>query len=146
MLNKIQQLREMTGLGVIECKKALQDAEGDMEKAISIIHERGIAKAEKRKDRVTGAGLIESYIHNERVGVLLDIRAETDFVAKSKDFRELAHDIVMQIAAMNPLNIDELMKQEYIKDNSLKVEDLMNHAKAKLGENIRVEKFVRYEI
>lgn len=136
----------MTGLGVMECKRALEEAKGDIDKAISIIHERGMAKAEKRKDRATGVGLIESYIHNERVGVLIEIRAETDFVVKSKDFRELAHNIVMQIAAMNPENVEELLKQSYIKDESLTVDALVKQTIAKVGENIRVGKFCRYEI
>ena len=145
-IKDIEKLREMTGAGVIECKSALTEANGDLEKAVAIIHERGLAKAEKRKDRATGAGLLESYVHNERVGVLLELRTETDFVARSKDFRELAHDLAMQIAAMAPADVDELLSQVYIKDESIKVDELVKRTSAKLGENIRVERFCRYEI
>lgn len=130
----------------MECKKALQEAAGDFDKAVSIIHEQGLIKAEKKKERTTGAGVLESYIHNERVGVLLEIRCETDFVSRSKEFRELAHDLAMQIAAMEPVDIDDLLKQAYIKDETLRVDDLVKRAVNKFGENIRVERFCRYEI
>lgn len=146
MLNNIQKLRELTGAGVMECKKALQEANGDFDKAISIIHERGLAKAEKKKERTTGAGVLESYIHNERVGVLLELRCETDFVARSREFRELAHHLAMQIAAMEPIDVDDLLKQMYIKDETITVGDLIKRTIAKLGENIQVERFCRYEI
>lgn len=146
MVNDIQRLREVTGAGVMECKKALADAKGDFDEAIKIIGERGIVKAEKKASRATGAGFLESYIHNGRVGVLMEIRCETDFVARSAPFRELSHELVMQIAAMNPENIEALLKQPYIKDEKLSVEALIKGAVAKLGENIRVERFCRYEI
>lgn len=142
----IKKLRELTGAGVVECRNALKDAGGDLERARQIIHERGQVRAEKRKDRLTGAGILESYIHNERVGVLLELRCETDFVARSQDFRELAHNLAMQIAAMNPADIDELIKQVYIKEETLAVDGLIGRVMAKTGENIRVERFTRYEI
>jgi elongation factor Ts len=146
MKEQIQKLRELTGAGVMECKKALQEAAGDFDRAIAIIHEQGLVKAEKKKERATGAGLLESYVHNERVGVLLEIRCETDFVARSKEFRELAHDLAMQIAAMEPADVDDLLQQVYIKDETLKVDDLIKRAIGKFGENIVVERFCRYEI
>ncbi len=146
MKEHIQKLREITGAGVMECKKALEEANGDFDKAISIIHERGLVKAEKKKERTTRVGVLESYIHNERVGVLLELRCETDFVARSKEFKELAHNLVMQIAAMDPVGIDDLLKQIYIKDETIIVDDLIKRAIAKLGENIRIERFCRYEI
>lgn len=130
----------------MECKKALEEARGDFDKAISILHEAGMAKAEKKGERATGAGLLESYLHNERVGVLLELRCETDFVARSPEFKELAHNLAMQIAAMNPENVDDLLKQLYIKDESVSVDSLIKKAIAKFGENIRVERFCRYEI
>lgn len=131
---------------MIECKNALAEAKGNLEKAMAIIHERGLAKADKRKDRATGAGLLESYVHNERVGVLLELRCETDFVARSNDFKELAHNLAMQIAAMAPANVDELLSQVYIKDESIKVDEMVKRNFAKLGENIKVERFCRYEL
>jgi len=148
MKEDIQKLRELTGAGVMECKRALEIAKGDFDKAVSIIHERGEIIAEKKKERGAklGAGFLESYIHNDRVGVLLELRCETDFVARSKDFRQLAHNLVMQIAAMNPDNVEDLMKQMYIKDETLIVENLIKQAIAKLGENIKIEKFCRYEL
>ncbi|NCO15510.1 translation elongation factor Ts [Candidatus Wolfebacteria bacterium CG18_big_fil_WC_8_21_14_2_50_39_7] len=146
MKEQIQKLREITGAGVMECKRALQEADGDFDKAISIIHEEGLIRAEKKKERTTGAGILESYVHNERVGVLLELRCETDFVGRSKEFKELAHNLAMQIVAMDPINIDDLLKQMYIKDETLTVEDLIKRVIAKLGENIKVERFCRYEI
>ncbi len=146
MLNDIKKLREVTGAGVMECKKALKEADGDFEKAISIIHERGLIKAEKKSDRSTGAGILWSYIHNERVGVLLELRCETDFVARNPLFKELARDLAMHIAAMNPLGVEELMAQNYVKDESVNIEELIKSIIAKIGENIRIERFCRYEI
>jgi len=148
MKEDIQKLRELTGAGVMECKRALVAAKGDFDKAVSIIHERGEVIAQEKKERGAklGAGFLESYIHNDRVGVLLELHCETDFVARSKDFRELAHNLVMQIAAMEPDNIEDLMKQMYIKDETLRVENLVKQAIAKLGENIKIERFCRYEL
>ncbi len=146
MTGEIQKLREMTGAGVIECKRAVEEAGGDIDKAVSIIHKRGLTKAEKKGERVTGAGLLETYIHNERVGVLLELCCETDFVSRSEDFRNLAHDLAMQVAAMGSKDVDELLKEAYIKDESVNIDSLIKSAIAKFGENIRVEKFCRYEI
>jgi elongation factor Ts len=146
MKNQIQKLRELTNAGVMECKKALEDAGDDFDRALVLIHERGLIKAEKKGERRTGAGLLCSYIHNERVGVLLELRCETDFVVRNPIFKELAHDLTMHIAAMGPENNEELLKQNYIKDEALTIENLIKGAIAKLGENIRVEKFCRYEI
>ncbi|MEK9186153.1 MAG: translation elongation factor Ts [Patescibacteria group bacterium] len=146
MVNEIQRLREATGAGIMDCKKALNEAKGDFDTAVKIINERGLVKAENKADRATGAGILESYIHNGRVGVLLDLRCETDFVVRSEPFRELAHELVMQIAAMNPAEPADLLKQPYIKDPTIIVENLIKSLIAKVGENIRVEKFCRYEL
>ncbi|MEK7635487.1 MAG: translation elongation factor Ts [Patescibacteria group bacterium] len=146
MKEQIKKLRELTSAGVMECKKALEEAGGDFDKAKAIIHERGLVKAEKKGERVTGSGLLHSYIHNERVGVLLELRCETDFVARNDSFRELAHNLAMHIAAMNPSSAEELMIQNYIKDDSINIEELIKSTIAKIGENIKVEKFCRYEI
>ncbi len=146
MTSDIQKLREATGAGVMECKKALDEAKGDFDSAKSIIFERGLAKAERKSDRATGAGLLETYIHNNRVGVLLELRCETDFVAKNELFKELAHNIAMHIAAVNPSGIDELLKQNYVKDESMTIEELIKSLVGKIGENMKVEKFCRYEI
>ncbi len=146
MKNDIVQLREETGAGVMECKRALEEAKGDLEKAKAIIYERGLVRAESKQSRATGAGFLYSYIHNNRVGVLLEVHAETDFVVRSDPFRALAHELTMQIAAMDPQDVASLLEQEYIKDPSVKVKDFVKSVTAKVGENITVERFVRYEI
>ena len=142
----VQKLREATGAGVMECKKALDEARGDFEKAAAIIEKHGLAKAEKRAERSTGAGLVHSYIHNDRVGSLVELRSETDFVARSEPFRELAKNLAMQIAAMAPEDLSGLLGQPYIKDASKTIKDLVSEVIAKTGENIQVGKFYRIEI
>lgn len=142
----VQKLRLETGAGIMECKKALTEANGDYDRAREIVQEKGVAKAEKRADREAGAGMIHSYIHNGRVGVLLQLNCETDFVARNDQFKELAHNIVMQIASMNPQTNEELLSSPYIKDPSMTVDQLIKGYIAKIGENIKVGKFIRYEI
>lgn len=142
----VQKLREMTGAGVMDCKKAIDEAGGDLDRAIAIINEKGLIKAAKKADRATGAGFLESYIHNNRVGVLLELRCETDFVARSEPFKELAHNLVMHIAAMNPASLEELMRQAYVKDEKITVENLIKGVIAKTGENIQIARFCRYEL
>lgn len=146
MTNDIQKLREITGAGVMDCKKALQDTGDDFDAAVKLIQERGLLKAEKKADRATGAGILESYVHNGRVGVLLDLRCETDFVVRSEPFRELAHELAMQIAAMNPESAEALLKQPYIKDPDRTVENLVKGVMARVGENILITRFCRYEL
>lgn len=146
MKELVQKLRDLTGAGVMECKKALEDAGGDIEKAKLLIEERGISKAERKSDRAVGAGLLYSYLHNERIGVLLELRCETDFVVKSDPMKELAHDLVMQIAAMDPDDVDALLAQPYIKDESRPVEAVVKAVIAKVGENIKIERFCRYAL
>lgn len=142
----IQKLREMTGAGIMDCKRALQDAAGDFDKAIELINERGLVKAGSKSGRNTGSGVLESYIHNNRVGVLLGVRCETDFVARTDDFKNLAHELAMHIAAMNPKDVEGLLKQEYVRDPKMTVDQLVKASIAKTGENILVEKFYRYEL
>ncbi len=142
----VQKLRDATGAGVMDCQRALKEAGGDFEVAKNFIRERGLAKVAKRAGRETGAGFVHSYVHNGRIGVLLDLRAETDFVVRSEPFQKLAHELAMQIAASAPENVDELMKQPYIKDEARTVKDVVNEMIAKVGENISVNKFYRLEI
>lgn len=144
--NDVQKLREMTGAGVMDCKKALEDAGGDVDKAVAIINERGLIKAQSRSGRKTGAGVFETYIHNNRVGVLLELRCETDFVARTEDFRNLAHDLAMHIAAMDPKDGPALLAQPYVKDPSITIEALVKGIIAKTGENMEVGRFCRYEL
>ncbi len=142
----VQQLRLKTGAGIMECKKALTEANGDFDRAVVIVQERGVTKAEKRADREAGAGLVHSYVHNGRVGVLLELKCETDFVARNDEFQALAHNLVMQVASMNPQTNEELLASPYIKDPNTTVDALIKSAIAKIGENIKVGKFIRYEI
>ena len=142
----VSKLREATGAGVMDCRKALIEANGDFEAAKKIIQERGLSKVEKRAGRETGAGLVHSYVHNGRIGVLVDLRAETDFVVRSEPFQKLAHEVAMQISAMNPQDIDALLAQPYIKDESKTVKDLVNDVIAKVGENVAVSRFCRIEV
>ncbi len=143
---EIKKLRDLTGAGVMDCEKALEEASGDFDKAVGIINEKGLIKAQSKSERKTGAGLLESYIHNGRIGVLLEIRAETDFVVRSEPFRALAHELAMHISAMAPETIEALLLQPFVKDESITIHELIKRTVGKTGENIRVEKFCRYEV
>ncbi|MDD5547334.1 MAG: translation elongation factor Ts [Candidatus Pacebacteria bacterium] len=142
----VQKLREETGAGVMDCKKALEDAGGDFEKAKGLINERGLLKADKKSERATGAGILETYIHSGRVGVLLELRCETDFAAHSQPMKDLAHELVMHIAAMNPESNEALLAQPFIKDESQTIENIIKLTTAKVGENIKVGRFTRYAL
>jgi elongation factor Ts len=144
---QIKQLRQKTNISVMECKQALEKAEGDEKKALKILEKSGQRKALKKSERETKQGLIEAYIHNKgKIGVILELNCETDFVAKNNQFKELAHDLAMHIAAMNPQDRKELLGQPFIKDEEKTIEDLINETIAKLGENIKIRKFLRLEI
>lgn len=145
-MEDIAKLRELTGAGVVECKKALDEAEGNFDRAQEILFERGIARAEKKGDRATGAGLLQTYTHNGRVSVMVELRCETDFVARNEKFQDMAHGIAMHIAAMAPETVEELYGQQFVKDPSMTVEELVKSMIGTIGENIKVEKFARFEL
>jgi elongation factor Ts len=188
----IAALREKTGAGIVDVKNALEEAGGDSAKAEDLLRTKGILKAGKKADRVAGEGIVYSYIHsNQKVGVMVELRCETDFVARNEAFTQLAHDIALHAAAMNPLYLDEaavppelvekerefykeemknsgkpeemiakiiegklgkfytdvcLLKQAYVKDESMTIEDLVKSSIARMGENIQVKRFVRYHL
>ncbi|MDT8898106.1 MAG: translation elongation factor Ts [Thermanaerothrix sp.] len=188
----IKQLREATNAGILDCRKALEQAEGDFKKAVDILREKGLASAAKRADRKASEGVIELYSHgNGRVGVMVEVNCETDFVGKSEKFRHFAHELALQIAASAPLYIREedipqevldheaqiaaakareegkpehiiprivegalnkfkdetvLLRQRYIRDESLTVQDLLNDVRVALGENIVIRRFVRWAL
>jgi elongation factor Ts len=190
--SQVKQLREITGAGMMECKKALQESGGDLDRAQEILRERGLAGVEKRKGRVAGDGVVESYIHGEgRIGVLVEINCETDFVARTEEFRELAREVAMQVAAQSPrwVSRDEvpddvveserkvyaerarqlgkpenvldkivdgmldsfyketvLLDQPYIREGSKSVDDLVKEVASKVGENVVIRRFVRYQL
>lgn len=192
IVDKIKKLREETGISLIECKKACEETNGDVEAAKEILRRRGQAMAAKRSGRETGEGIVDSYIHhNSKLGVLLDIRCESDFVARSDDFKELSKKICIQIAAMSPAFVCEeeipaeilekekeiileqikdsgkpadviekiiegklknyskencLLSQPWVKDNSKTIGDMIKETIAKTGENISVNRFIRYEL
>ncbi len=143
----VKKLRELTGSGIMECKKALEDAQGDFKKAQEIVRERGIMKAEKKADRETKQGYIASYVHsNGTVATLVELLCETDFVARNSEFQQLGKEIAMQVAAMNPANTEELLAQEYIRDGSQTIEQMIKNLSGKIGEKLMVQRFVRLEV
>lgn len=187
----VKELRDITGAGMMDCKKALVENEGNLEKSIDWLREKGISSAQKKSDRIASEGLIVSYVHGGRIGVLVEVNSETDFVAKNEDFQEFCKDIAMQVAAANPkyLTRDEipqeelehekeilkqqalnegkpehivekmvegrlekyfeeivLLDQKFIKDTDIKVGDLITELVARIGENLRIRRFVRYEL
>ena len=131
----------------MDCRKALEKAKGDQKKAEKLLQSWGIEKAGKKEGRETKQGVVASYIHaNGAVGALVELFCETDFVARTEDFKDLAHEICMQIAAMNPENSAELEKQPYIRDNKLTISELVKKTIAKLGENIKIGRIARFDI
>lgn len=145
-LDLLKKLREDTQAGVADCRQALEDAKGDYEKAKKLILERGVAKAEKKSDRETSQGIVEAYVHGSKVGVLVELRCETDFVARTDAFKALAHELALQVAAMEPKNVAELLKGAYIRDPGTTIEKLVKQTIAKVGENITVAKITRMEL
>ena len=160
----IKELRNRTSAGVMDCKKALDEVNGNVDQAEIILREKGIASAAKKADRDTEQGLIETYIHSGgRIAAMVEVNCETDFVARTEEFSKLAHDIAMQVAAMDPKTVEaiqsnpngaaekeeeghSLLQQPFIKDPSKNIQDLINETVGKLGENIRVRRFKRYSL
>jgi elongation factor Ts len=158
----IKEIREKTGAGVIDCKKALDETGGNMEKACEILIQRGMASAQKKSNRAAEQGIIETYVHSGgKIGVMVEINCETDFVARTNEFKELAHNIALQIAAMSPKFIspeeitseadcdqqtDCLLLQPFIKDPTKTIQNIITETIAKIGENIRVRRFTRFEL
>ncbi len=159
---QVKELRDKTGAGIMASKRALEDADGNLEKAEILLNEKGLASAAKKAGRTTSEGLVVSYIHTGgRVGSMIEINCETDFVARTEDFEGLCRNLAMQIAAMSPRYIDRnsvpddvddvtdeqlLVEQEYIRDSSMKIGDLVKDSIGKLGENIRIRRFSRFEL
>jgi elongation factor Ts len=143
---EVAKLREETGAGLMDAKRALDAAAGDFEKAKKALIEQGITKAGKKSDRVAGAGHLEAYIHSGRIGVLLQIHAESDFVTRGEAFREAAKNIAMQISATAPETVEALLAQPYLRDDSMTVEQYIKTIISKVGENIQIAKFARYQV
>ncbi len=159
---RVKELREQSGAGVMECRNALLTAEGDTEKAIQILKQQNLFKAEKTRNRKVSQGLIEAYIHGGgRIGAMIEVNCETDFVARTDEFKELAHHLAMQVAAMCPQFISKeeapegadieaqaacLLLQPYIKNPSMTIQDIIDETIAKVGENIKIARFARFEL
>ena len=161
-VDSIKALRDRTGAGIMDCKRALQSADGNLDRAEELLKQQGIASASKKASRETNQGIVDSYIHSGgRIGAMVELNCETDFVARTDDFRTLAHDLAMQVAAMAPAYLDSgdipqgtdgnpqetcLMLQPFIKDPTMTVQDLVNETVGKLGENVRVRRFSRFSL
>lgn len=146
-VGQIKKLRSKTGAGIADVRRALEETNGNFEKATTLLEGWGIDKATKKADRKVGAGLVETYMHaGGRVGAMVEVNCETDFVTRTDEFKTLAHEIAMQVAAMDPRDVEELLKQEYIRDASKTVETLVKEVIAKVGENIVVRRFMRFEL
>lgn len=171
--SQVKELREQSGAGIMECKRALEQTNGDVGKAIDLLKQQGLAKADKKTGRAAAQGLVEPYIHGGgRIGAIIELNCETDFVARTADFRDLAHDLAMQVAATAPvyISVNEvpegawtelekefgdrnqatavvvLLEQPFIKDAKVTIRDLIRDRIAKLGENIVVSRFARFEV
>ena len=159
---QIKELRTQSGAGVMDCRNALLKAEGQIAKALEILKEQSLVKVEKKKSRATAQGLIECYVHaGGRIAAIVEVNCETDFVARTSEFKQLSHDIAMQVAAMSPVCVNTedfpqgsdldpasvvLMLQAFIKDPTVTIKDLVNQTISKTGENIKISRFVRYEV
>ena len=158
----IKELRQSSGAGVMDCKRALEEAGGDMERASEILRQRGLALAETKAHRATTQGLVECYIHaGGRIGAMVELNCETDFVARTDSFKALAHDLAMQVAATGPLSISPddlppgtdgdpnetcLLLQPYIRDAARTIQELITEAIAQTKENIQIRRFARFEL
>lgn len=144
---QVKKLREKCGAGVMECRRALEAAKGKEEKALEIIRERGLKVAEEKKERATKQGVIDCYSHsNGRIVSVVELLCETDFVARNEEFRTIAHELAMQVAAMKPKSVKELLGQAYIREPNITVADLLNGLVAKIRENIRIGRIARFEL
>lgn len=142
-LELIKKLREETGVGIADCRQALQESNGDLEKAKELIRAKGFEKSVKKGEREVKSGLVEVYSHGGKIGVLVEVLCETDFVARTQDFKDLAHELALQVASMNPGGVEQLLSQGYVRDPSQTVDQLIKGVIAKLGENIQVGRFER---
>jgi len=143
----VKKLREKTGASMMECKRALEEVNGNETAAEEVLRKRGGEIAEKKSERQTKTGAIDAYVHsNHKIGVLLQLDCESDFVARNENFKALSHDLCLHIAATSPANNEELLAQPFIKDPAKTVQNLINETISKLGENIKLNQFTRFEL
>ncbi len=144
--SQVKELRETTGAGMMDCKKVLTETNGDMEKAMELLRERGIAKAAKKSDRVAAEGLVECYIsQDKKLGAIVEVNSETDFVGKNEEFRNFVMDVARQVAEKNPENVEELLNQQSITESGKTVQEVLTDKIAKIGENMNIRRFERFE-
>ncbi len=145
--DQVKQLREKTGASMMECKKALEESKGDEARALLILRKKDKDIALKKSKRETKQGIVESYVHsNGKIGVLLELNCETDFAARNKEFKELAHDLALHIAGMDSKDEKDLLEEPFVKNPEITVKDLVEEKIAKIGENIKIGRFIRYEL
>ena len=142
-IKEVKRLKELTGVGLTDAKKALEESGGDFDKALAAMRKKGLTKAEKRGEREARQGLVGSYNHDGRIGVLVEVNCETDFVARNDIFKDLVKDLAMHIAASDPKDVDELMEQPFVKDAGKTIGEYVKDHNARLGENIVVRRFSR---
>lgn len=146
-LNEIKKLRQQTKAGIMDCRKALIETKGDLKKAEQILKKEGAVLAAKKKDRTTAAGIVVSYIHNNgQIGAMIKLCCETDFVANTQEFKDLAYELAMQVAAMDSGDVKSLLDQDYIRQPGIKISDLIKETISKVRENIKIVEFTRLEI
>jgi len=143
-MEKVKALREKTGAGVMDVKKALDDAKGDEKEAEKLLAKRSVEIVAKKSERATSQGLIESYVHLGKIGVLVELNCETDFVARNDEFKAFAHEVALQAATTEAKDVQGLLKEFYFKDTTKTTQDLLNEAIAKTGENIKIKRFVKF--
>ena len=142
----VKDLREKTGAGMMDCKKALTETNGDMEKAIEYLREKGITKAAKKSSRIAAEGLVLAYVSEDnKIGAAVEVNSETDFVAKNEEFRTFVQALAKQVALNNPADVDALLNEEYIEEAGKKVSEVLTDKVAKIGENMNIRRFVRFE-
>lgn len=143
-MDNIKSLREKTGAGVMDAKRALEESKGDMAKAEAWIAKKGLARAEKKSDRETSQGRVYAYIHHDgKSGALVKVLCETDFVAKTEDFEMLCKELAMQVTSMQPASVEAFLEQDYLRDTSLSISEFIKQVAAKLGENVQLDSFER---
>lgn len=144
LTEKISAIREKTGAGIMAIKSALDEALGDEKKALEILKKQGLTIAKKKADRTTSQGLVETYTHMGKIGAMVELNCETDFVARNPEFKNLAHDLVLQVASLDSEKIEDLLKMELIKEPGKTVQELITEKIAKLGENIKIKRISRF--
>lgn len=145
--SEVKKLRDETGAGVMDVRAALEEADGDISRAKEILRERGLEKAAAKGSRETDQGLVETYVHDgSKMGAMVLVACETDFVARTSEFKSLAKELAMQVASMNPESVEELLQQEYIRDPSKTIKELVAEVIAKTGENVQIRKIARFAL